>query len=276
MANSIKQITRDNGDKANLGDIEIAAIKGVEQGDNTLTGLTTTSGGITTGTKVQSGIEKFVDDMHLTGLNPQWNLNFGGPLESQLAPVSTLNLLTSAARMHQLTEALKPLAEQTDVVSAAQATAIFGGTGVAGADVVVGARSFGIANQKVIRLTGNYDDADMTDPGDLTTAGHQSLILFTNNVVTAGGVLKLQFNVNNEFDAESSEIYVSGDGTNSYTKAALTDGHNQLIITDTGASTMLAGSFIYFHAGNNTDVGTIKACLRTTGGTVAVTEANND
>ena len=242
----------------------------------TVTSKTTFSGGITTGVKAQSEIGKFVDDMHLSGLNPQWNLNFGGPLESQLAPVSTLNLLTPASRMHQLTEALKPLAEQTAVVSAAQATAIFGGTGVAGADVGVTAQSFGILNQKVIRLTGNYDDVDMTDPGDLATAGHQSLILFTNNVVTAGGVLKLQMHINNEFDAESSEIYVSGDGTNSYTKSALTDLHNQLIITDTGASTMLAGSFIYFHCGNNTDVMSVKACLRTSGGTVAVTEANND
>lgn len=242
----------------------------------TITSKVTLSGGLTTGVKAQSEIGKFVDDMHLSGLNPQWNLNFGGPLESQLAPVSTLNLLTPASRMHQLTEALKPLAEQTAVVSAAQATAIFGGTGVAGADVSVTAQSFGILNQKVIRLTGNYDDVDMTDPGDLATAGHQSLILFTNNVVTAGGVLKLQMHINNEFDAESSEIYVSGDGTNSYTKSALTDLHNQLIITDTGASTMLAGSFIYFHCGNNTDVMSVKACLRTSGGTVAVTEANND
>tara|TARA_A100000164_G_C21634601_1_gene642875 strand:- start:25 stop:720 length:696 start_codon:yes stop_codon:yes gene_type:complete len=41
MANSIKQITRNNGDKANLGDIEIAAIKGVEQGANTFAGANT-------------------------------------------------------------------------------------------------------------------------------------------------------------------------------------------------------------------------------------------
>ena len=41
MANSIKQITRDNGDKANLGDIEIAAIKGVEQGNNDFQAIAT-------------------------------------------------------------------------------------------------------------------------------------------------------------------------------------------------------------------------------------------
>ena len=32
MANTINQITKDNGEKMNLGDIEKAAIKGVEQG----------------------------------------------------------------------------------------------------------------------------------------------------------------------------------------------------------------------------------------------------
>ena len=31
MANTINQITKDNGEKMNLGDIEKAAIKGVEQ-----------------------------------------------------------------------------------------------------------------------------------------------------------------------------------------------------------------------------------------------------
>jgi hypothetical protein len=234
------------------------------------------SGGFTTGVKSQVGVGKFVDDMHLSGLNPQWNLNFGGPLESQLAPASTINLLTPASRMHQLTEALKPIAGQTAVVSATQATAIFGGVGVAGADVAVTAQSFGILNQKVIRLTGNFGSIDMTDPGDLTTAGHQSLILFTNNVVTGSAVLKLQFHINNEFLAGSGEIYVSGDGTNSYTKSALSTGHNQLILTDTGASTILAGSFIYVHCGHNTDQLAVKACIRTTGGTIAVTEANND
>ena len=43
MANSIKKITTDGGDKHNLGNIEIAAIKGVEQGNNVLAGTLTTS-----------------------------------------------------------------------------------------------------------------------------------------------------------------------------------------------------------------------------------------
>ena len=70
MANNIKQITRDNGDKANLGDIEIAAIKGVEQGNNTLTGNDFTVNGINL-TPNNIGTT-------LLGLNPTWIQNFGG------------------------------------------------------------------------------------------------------------------------------------------------------------------------------------------------------
>ena len=51
MANTIKKITTDGGDKHNLGNIEIAAIKGVEQGSNTLSGTTTQSGPMVYGTE---------------------------------------------------------------------------------------------------------------------------------------------------------------------------------------------------------------------------------
>jgi len=44
MANTIKQITTDKGQKHNLGNIEIAAIKAVEQGNNVLAGTNTHSG----------------------------------------------------------------------------------------------------------------------------------------------------------------------------------------------------------------------------------------
>ena len=44
MANSIKKVTNVNGDPMNLGQIEIAAIRGVEQGVNTFEGANTHSG----------------------------------------------------------------------------------------------------------------------------------------------------------------------------------------------------------------------------------------
>ena len=43
MANDIKQVTLTNGAKANLGDIEKAAIRGVEQGANAFSGANTFS-----------------------------------------------------------------------------------------------------------------------------------------------------------------------------------------------------------------------------------------
>ena len=39
MANPIKKVTNVNGDTMNLGQIEIAAIRGVEQGANVLAGI---------------------------------------------------------------------------------------------------------------------------------------------------------------------------------------------------------------------------------------------
>ena len=58
-------------------------------------------------------------------------------------------------------------------------------------------------------------------------------------------------------------------------EAATTDLHQDIVLTASSADTkILAGSFMYFHAGNNTDVMTVKCCLRTTGGTIAVTTAN--
>ena len=47
MANSIKQVSNVNGSTMNLGDIELAAIRGVEQGDNVLSGNLTNTGILT-------------------------------------------------------------------------------------------------------------------------------------------------------------------------------------------------------------------------------------
>ena len=43
MANSIKQVSNVNGSKMNLGDIELAAIRGVEQGNNTFSDFIATT-----------------------------------------------------------------------------------------------------------------------------------------------------------------------------------------------------------------------------------------
>ena len=53
MANNLKQITTDRGEKHNLGAIEVAAVKAVEQGANTLSGANTFSAAVTATSTLQ-------------------------------------------------------------------------------------------------------------------------------------------------------------------------------------------------------------------------------
>ena len=215
-----------------------------------------------------------------SGCAAQWNQNFGGHLAGEPQAVSTLNVLTPATTALWLSKLVEPYASQADVVSAADAGVLLGGTGVAGADVGIGTTGspgqVPTVDQRVSRLTGGISGTVvMTAGADMTTAGHETLILFTGNTFDTTGILKLTLNANNELDAESTEIWCSGDGTDVLTRqTAPTDGDQILVLTDTGDSTILAGSFIYLHAGNNTDVMSCKAVIRTSGGTVAVTYAN--
>jgi len=215
-----------------------------------------------------------------SGCAAQWNQNFGGHLAGEPQAVSTLNLLTPATTALWLSKLVAPYATQGPVVSAADASTLLGGTGVVGVDVAIGTTgSPGVTptvDQRVTRLTGGISGTvTMSAATDMTTAGNETLILFTENVFDSTGILKLTLNANNELDAESSEIWCSGDGTDVLTRqTAPTDGDQILVLTDTGDSTILAGSFIYLHAGNDTDVMSCKAVIRTSGGTVAVTYAN--
>ena len=59
-------------------------------------------------------------------------------------------------------------------------------------------------------------------------------------------------------------------------EATTTDGHAKIILTASAAATTIkAGSYIYFEAAADTDSMAVKICIRTTGGTIAVTTANN-
>ena len=111
---------------------------------------------------------------------------------------------------------------------------------------------------------------------DLASANDQALILFNDYVIENTHTLTIGLNGNNEMDAESCEFIVSDTaGLNNFEReAATTDGHQDIIFTATSDTTILPGSFLYLHAGNNTDVMTIKCCLRTSGGTIAITTAN--
>jgi hypothetical protein len=221
----------------------------------------------------------------LLGLNPQWNLNFGGAVLQAAAgtqAASTLDVLTPANTMLRLSFALEKVASQTAAPTAAQATQVFGGTGVAGADVAIGTTASPgqtpTVTQRISRLTGGISGTvTMSAGADMASAGDETLILFTGNTFASTGILKLTLHADNELDADSTEVLVTeaeGFVNTLEREAAATDADQIIVITDTGDSTIVAGSYLYLHSGNNTDEMSLKGCLRTTGGTVAVTYAN--
>jgi hypothetical protein len=179
--------------------------------------------------------------------------------------------------------ALARFAKQGTAVTAAQAKQIFGVTSNAGAIFDLTGNTTVTTNIIPATLTVNTitgtTAADFTlndSATDLASAGDQSLILFNDYVLENGHALTIGMNAANEMDAESCEFIVSDTaGLNNFEReAATTDLHQDIILTATNDTTILPGSFIYFHAGNNTDVMTVKTLLRTSAGTIAITTAN--
>jgi hypothetical protein len=244
------------------------------------------TGAITTTLDIDaSGNLNGISDFHNSGvntvplgLNPTWSLNFGKPDQGTIANVD--DLLTNPNQALKLSMALEQVANQSAVLTAAQTGAIFGGTGVVGTDFAIAAGATEIAaNQSVVRYTGNVGStlALTASTTDLASDTHKSLIIFTDNVITASQALTLQVHTNNELDASSFEAFVTGAGTNVMEReATTTDGHAKIILTASAAATTIkAGSYIYFEAAADTDSMAVKMCIRTTGGTIAVTTANN-
>ena len=217
----------------------------------------------------------------LLGLNPQWNLNFGGAtVQAAGGDVGTLtaDVLTPVNTLLRLSFALEKVANQTAVVSSAQANQIFGiADGVTGVDVAIDAVKTPFVDKRVARLTGGITGTvTMTAADDLAGVGAQSMILFTGNACSGGSaVLKLTMHTNNGLKAATGEVCETGNGTNVVTKsAAPSDGNEVIVLTDsTDNSTILAGSYIYVITRHDTDQVAVKGCIRTTGGTVAVTFA---
>ena len=233
----------------------------------TVSGMTTTTGGLN-GMTAASWYNQGVGTTML-GMNPQWNQNFGRCGDDG-APTTALKLAL----------ALEGVANQTAVPTAAQASAIFGGTGVIGTDFTIAAGATQIAaNQSIVRYNGDVGStlALTASTTDLASDTHKSLIIFNDNVFTASQALTLQVHTNNELDASSFEAFVTGAGNGVLEReATTTDGHAKIILTASGAdTTILAGSYIYFEAAADTDSMVVKMMIRTTGGTIAVTSANN-
>ena len=245
----------------------------------TFTGAHAISG---TGTHTIYGQDQYNSGNHTTmfGLHPQWSANFGEPKFQGLDPAAgTDDVVTSGNVALNLSRALEYIAGLSAVPTVAHAATVFGGSGVLGVDVAIGTTGAPgqtpTVTQRIARLTGNVSGTVvMTVGADLTTAGDECLILFTGNTFGSSGLLKLTMHANNSLDAESGEVWCTTDGTDLLTRqGAFTDGRNLILLTDTGDSTILAGSYLYFHAGNDSNVMCVKGVIRTTGGTIAVTDA---
>jgi len=219
----------------------------------------------------------------MLGLNPHFVNNFGQPGVLDIASHSTTTQIndvkTPVNTLLKQSLALAKAASQTEVVSAAQASQIFSATGVVGTDVAIGTTgspgTTPLTNLKVHRLTGGVSDTVQMAAGGALTADQQTLILFTGNTFASSGILKLLTSAGKGLDAESTEVVVTGDGTATLTRAAVpTDNDRNVVLTDTGDCTILAGSYLYFYARDTSADGiTLKGCIRTSGGTIAVTYA---
>ena len=214
----------------------------------------------------------------LQGLASPWTLNFGGDQVAGLATApTTANILTEPLIALRASRALEGIANATAVSTAAIAAKVFGGTGVAGVDVAIGTTASPgqtpMVDQRISRLTGNVSGTVvMSIAADMAADDTETLILFTGNTFASSGILKLTLHGDRELDAESSEVFVTADGTDAMSRATVpTDGDDEIVMTDTGDCTILAGSYLYFHSHHATDVTAVKGCIRTTGGTIAVT-----
>jgi len=248
-----------------------------------VTGTTTTSGdlvssggmnGMTAASWYNEGI-----GTTMLGMNPQWNQNFG-KFGATGVVANVDDVLTEPIIALKLALALEGVATQTAVPTVAQTGAIFGGTGIVGTDFTIAAGATSMAaNQSVVRYNGNVGStlALTASTTDLASDTHKSMIVFNNNVITASQVLTLQVHTNNELDASSFEAFVTGAGTGVLEReATTTDDHAKIILTASAAdTTIIAGSYIYFEAAADTDSMAVKMMIRTSGGTIAVTTANN-
>ena len=249
--------------------------------------VTLTDNNTLTGRQTVNGIDLTPNDIGTTllGLNPTWIQNFGGATLAagdHTTDTHMLDVLTPTNTLFNMSLALKKVASQGSVVTAAQATQIFGGTGVVGTlqdmtgitavttNLIPAAQSVKtVSGTTAANLTLNDSATDLASDQDM------AMILFNDYILEAGHVLKICTHANNEHKASANEFIVSGAGTDVMDRqGATTDGHQDIILTASGAdTTVLAGSFIYLNPGADADELTIKGCFRTSGGTVAVTYA---
>ena len=106
-------------------------------GDVTVNG-TLTYNALSTSPVTAAGVALAPNGIATTGLglNPTWNLNFGGATLAagdQTNDTAMLDVLTPVNTLLRMALALKGVASSGQAITSAQAHQIFGGTGVAGA-----------------------------------------------------------------------------------------------------------------------------------------------
>ena len=260
--------------------IEITDSKGLVQ--------TSGSGVVISGTSnVANGVDLTPNDIGTTmlGLNPTWRLNFGGATLAagdHTTDVHLIDKLTPLGTLHKMSLALKKVAAQGTVVTATQAGQIFGATSTAGTLHDLTGNTTVTTNiipstLKVNTISGttaaNFTLNDSAT--DLASDLDQSMILFNDYVIEADHVVTIGLHGSNRMLRASTEFAVSGAGTDVMEREAQsTDNHQDIVLTASDAdTTILAGSFIYLQAGADTDEMAVKGCIRTSGGTIAVTYA---
>ena len=235
-----------------------------------------------------SGIDLTPNDIATTllGLNPTWRLNFGGATlaaGSNTTDLHMLDVLTPVNTLFKMSLALAKVASQGSAFTAAQAGQVFGATSNAGQQIALGSATTATdiipATLTVTTLTGNLGTTLVLDDTstDLASDLDQVLVVFSGgNVFTASQVLTIGLHANNEHKASANEFIFSGAGTDVMTReSAATNLHQDIILTASAAeTTIIPGSYIYLQAGAAADELAVKGCIRTTGGTIAITYAN--
>ena len=215
------------------------------------------------------------------GLNPIWAFNFGDPSVAASATEAgaKATVLTPVGTLFNLSLALGKAARQSSELTVAQTTELLGSTASASTSAAIAAGATNVImpdNLNVTRVTGNVGSSLTLTASTIDYQANESFLMIFKggNVFTASQVLTLTTHADAELNAEGTEIVENATaGLNDMVRSAVpTDGNQTIILTASAAdTTILPGSYIYGIAENNTDVLSLKGCIRTTGGTIAVT-----
>ena len=255
----------------------------------TVLGATTLGGATTIGNSTEDSHtlngaltinNNLVSQMSLYGLNPSWAFNFGSPavVASGTAIGACATLLTPISTLFNLSLALGKAAVKTAELTVAEASEIMGAVAPASTSKAIEAGAttgYFPANLNITRVTGNVgSDLTLTASTTNYAINQRALLIFSgNNVITNNQDLVFTTHTNAGLIANACEVIVSGAGNNIMTLETAASNADEIItLTASGGdTTILPGSYLYMYACHATDQVALKGCIRTTGGTIAVT-----